>query len=61
MDAEDVFFVTALMNNETVFSAEINLNGKLHYSDFQKCAFDSFPLSLFKVNGIISFVHCMYG
>lgn len=26
VDAEDVFLVTALMNNETVFSAEINLN-----------------------------------
>ena len=28
VDAEDAFLVTALMNNETVFSAEINLNGK---------------------------------
>lgn len=27
MGAEDIFLVTALMNNETVFSAEINLNG----------------------------------
>ena len=28
MDSEDVFLVTASMNNETVFRAEINLNGE---------------------------------
>ena len=27
VETGDVFLVTALMNNETVFSAEINLNG----------------------------------
>jgi len=27
VDEEDVFLVTALMNNEAVFSAEINLKG----------------------------------
>lgn len=28
VDSEDVFLVTASMNNETVFRAEINLNGE---------------------------------
>jgi len=28
VDSEDVFLVTASMNNETVFKAEINLNGE---------------------------------
>lgn len=32
VDTEDVFLVTASMNNETVFSAEINLNGKCDLS-----------------------------